>query len=250
MQTGDSFVQYMHIDTRNEKHKEIILMLGKRNHFQWFEVYLHLYAATVPPGYSVTDTTGLPGIKDELAACDMHAILALDSTVTKKNPTGKEKVVGFVLYQINRDTKSQLHVLFLLVDKDYRMKTHGWNLMKKCEELHIFFIEENDNMVLDEAESHTVSMARSSGIRVHLKERREKMNGCLLSASGHDLVIFFKVKVQCGCPEFDFWVKLGYVELHTLPGLWSSGECADSRKFLVRAGPQTTSVLQQKRADY
>jgi hypothetical protein len=138
-----SLVRYLSIDAQDPKHKEIMLSLCKLNDFKWLDVHLRLHGAVVPPGYTMTLSEGiLQAIKDIRAAWDMHAILALDSTVTKKNPTGKEKVVGFVLYHINRKTKILLEVLYLIVHKSYRKQGHGWNMMKKCEELHLLLINQ------------------------------------------------------------------------------------------------------------
>ena len=254
----DSLVRLMSIDVLDARYKEVILRLCKLNDFQWLRVYLHLHGAATPPGYDLhpNGKDNAQELKDILLACDMHAILALDSTVTKKNPNGKEKVVGFVLYQINRDTKSELEVLFLLIDKGYRKKGHGWNLMKKCEELHLFFIHENNHdPVLDENMSCIVSLAQSSNIKVNIKERGEKICGHLFSSSGHDLVQIFTVKVYRDDTVIKFWTKLGYIDAHTLPGMWTrngyeewvkAGEDHKNIVVMTRAGPQTTAYLHDK----
>ena len=247
-----SLVRYLPIDAKDPKHKEAMLSLCKLNDFHWKGVYLHLNDAVPPPGINIKNHGGvsLEELKTDLRACDMRGILALDSTVTKKNPTGKEKVVGFVLYNIDRKEKNQLEVLYLLVHKSYRNQGHGTELMKTCEELHLFLFIENPDIVLDENMSRTMSLAKASNMKVNFKGRAEKLTGHLFSASGHDLVAMFMAKVHRYGVGYNFWIKLGYVDARTLPGIKSRvGELEKDREdftytaFMLRAGPKMTAHL-------
>jgi ribosomal protein S18 acetylase RimI-like enzyme len=130
----------MDMDLDNVKQQDVVLALCKLNNFHYGDVWVHL-RKTMPVTLDIPQEFfqgGMNEIVENFRGWDMRGIIAVDSTVTKKNPDGKDKVVGFVLYQIHRETKIELEVLFLLVSKAYRNKRHATNMLKTLEDRHIF----------------------------------------------------------------------------------------------------------------
>lgn len=129
------------MDVDNVKQQDMVLAICKLNSFQYRDVWVNLRKTMPPSLETIPETIAQPfldGVGNAMAPWQMRGILAVDKTVTKKNPDGKEKVVGFVLYQIHRETKNEIEVLFLLVSKAYRKKQHASNMMKMVEARHLF----------------------------------------------------------------------------------------------------------------
>lgn len=128
------------MDVNNVQQQEVILRLCESNKFQYGDVWIHL-RKTCPPGtsekFSAMITLNMVSFKKNMEAWDMHGIIAVDGSKNDANLEGRDKVVGFLLYQIHRETKQELELLFLLVDMTYRSKGHASNMVKACVALHL-----------------------------------------------------------------------------------------------------------------
>lgn len=133
-------IRCLDIDVTNTEQQNVILRLCKKNKSQYVDVWMHL-RQTHPP--DATDKLkesiekDMSTFKESIAAWDLHGIIAVDGSVTDNNPTGRDKVVGFLLYHIHRETKQELRLSFLLVDYFYRKKGHASNMIKACRALHL-----------------------------------------------------------------------------------------------------------------
>jgi ribosomal protein S18 acetylase RimI-like enzyme len=172
--------RYLDMDVTKTEQQEVILRLCKNNNFCLSDVWLHL-RKTRPPG--VPDALGtlfeehMEDFIRTMSEWDMKGMIAVDGTVTENNPAGTSKVVGFLLYQIHRETKTELELLFTLVDETYRRRGHATNMVKACEALHLYPNKAGDN----------------------------------------DLVKFFTAKVEKeNTSALGFWEKLGYTQ-HVRP---------------------------------
>ena len=246
----------------NVNQQDVVLALCKLNNFQYGDVWIHL-RKTVPPHLGISEEffqVGMDKIKETLRAWDMRGIIAVDSTVTKKNPDGKAKVVGFVLYQIHRETKNELEVLFLLVSKSYRNKHHATNMMKMLEDRHLFKsnavsaemsrgMAEIVAILKGRAEDGSFIMGKRTATDLDVYSKMpvddftngEKMDGHLFSTPGNDLVHLFTARVQREGTVMEFYRKLGYEDKSHLPG-WRQMKMQENDVddvIMMRAGPRT-----------
>jgi ribosomal protein S18 acetylase RimI-like enzyme len=140
--------RYLDFDVTKTEQQDVVLRLCKNNKFSYGDVWLHL-RKTTPPGLPDALTESIQSRMENFSRSmnewDMKGIIAVDGSVTENNPEGTSKVVGFMLYQIHRETKTELEQLFIVVDKDYRRRGHGKNMMKACESLHLYPNKANDN---------------------------------------------------------------------------------------------------------
>jgi ribosomal protein S18 acetylase RimI-like enzyme len=140
--------RYLDMDVSKTEQQEVILRLCKNNNFCLADVWLHLRKKR-PPG--IPDALGAlfeEHAEEFIRTMDqyqMKGLIAVDGTVTENNPEGTSKVVGFTLYQIHRESKRELEVLFTLVDETYRRRGHATNMVKACEALHLYPNKAGDN---------------------------------------------------------------------------------------------------------
>jgi hypothetical protein len=132
---------YLDFDASKKEQQEVVLRLCKSNNFSYGDVWLYL-RKTPPPGLPVALTHSIESRMEEftkaLSEWDVKGIIAVDGTVTENNPEGISKVVGFLIYQIHRDTKTELELMFMLVDGGYRKRGHATNMVRACESLHLY----------------------------------------------------------------------------------------------------------------
>ncbi|KAJ1465444.1 hypothetical protein T484DRAFT_1757414 [Baffinella frigidus] len=223
-----SRVRYIDMDVDNIKQQDVVLALCKLNNFQYNDVWVNM-RKTIPSSLETPVAQPfLDGVKKAMAGWQMRGILAIDATVTLKNPTGKEKVVGFVLYQIQRETKNELEVLFLLVSKAYRKKQHASNMMKMLHDRHLYKAIEHGSELVQMMEEVLAVVKQKAGNKQTFDmadkfdtsnlTRGEKMDGYLFSTPGYDLVHIIGVKVERTDAVVAFYHNLGYEDKGKLPG--------------------------------
>jgi ribosomal protein S18 acetylase RimI-like enzyme len=208
-------------------HIEIVLKLCKNNGFHYNDVWVVLKktlpprsdGVVFPPEVREVLERGMRLHQQSMDAWTMDGLLAIDASVTKKNPTGKDKVAGFVLYLNNNHNNNQLQILFLLVDKRHRRKGHASKMMREIQARH-----------LGDAQSG---------------ERLFKVPGnpLLLSAGGYPLVNYITVEVvkEDNDQVIAFYRTLGFVVASEVAG-WCIKVGLPTHTglmIMVDAGPQT-----------
>lgn len=132
--------RYLDFDVAKPEQQDVVLRLCKINQYNYGDVWLHL-RRTPPTGMSDVLTASIQShIKEFSKAADdwtVKGMIAVDGSVTKNNPSGTSKVVGFMMYQIHKESSSELKILFTLVDSSYRRRGHATNMMKALEVLHL-----------------------------------------------------------------------------------------------------------------
>ena len=174
-------MRYLDMDVNNVQQQDAILRLCQTNKSQYSDVWMHLRKSCPPglPKYLVESVEqGMDEFIQTAAPWDLHGIVAVDGDKTDDNPEGKDKVVGFMLYNIH-ETKQELEMLFLLVDTAYRHKQHGSNMVKACISLHLFNVD-------------------------NLSQPKET------TTPARDLVQFITVRLERKDPVLTLYTKLGF----------------------------------------
>ena len=121
------------VNFSDSQHKAIIMKLCERNKFYEADVYAEIYR-DVPP---TMKNTLNPEQYDRLKKWVLEAH---DTTVSHgyfiiDKEKGKNSVVGFIIYDIEEQTRIS-SLLFILVDKKYRNQSFGTTLMHKYSTHH------------------------------------------------------------------------------------------------------------------
>jgi ribosomal protein S18 acetylase RimI-like enzyme len=131
---------YRDIDFEDERHITCIRKLCERNTFYVDDIYWFVHQST--PLENILDMEGVPTLHETTVRYIKRNQEAIKNWIPRGLFTMKgNKVVGFILYSIHRETKQELELNFLLVDKDYRKQHHGSNLLRVCEQRHCFKIK-------------------------------------------------------------------------------------------------------------
>ena len=211
------------MDVERESHQNIVLALCKTWHHN--DVWVRL-KHTMPPDHGLPDMflamTEI-GMEIERKRSDenwsLYGLLAVDKTITTKNPGGIDKVVGFSLYIINKQNKNQLQVLFLFVNKHFRNCGHATNMMKTVQDRHL-------------------GTAKSG----------EKFTGHTQSVLGYDLVNFIMIEVLEGAAEIAFYKTLGFAIASEVAGWDQKVGVPTSPEYIIMvdAGPKTWDAVMHK----
>jgi ribosomal protein S18 acetylase RimI-like enzyme len=122
-------VSISNINLQFEPHREIIMRLCKRNKFYENDVYVEIYR-DLPPAIKniVIETRGI----NEYNKCIEELFAGLESFgyfITIEE-AGKKKVIGFIIYNIEKKMKKS-YLLFTLIDKKYQKNRFGTKLLNK-----------------------------------------------------------------------------------------------------------------------
>jgi GNAT superfamily N-acetyltransferase len=201
------------MDVKGEHHQKVVLKLCESGQWHHNDVWVRLYN-TLPPNHGLSEKD-LRVIDPAIEAMKKRAdktwtlcgLLAIDKTTT-----GVEKVVGFTLYIIAKETKNNLEILFVFVNKNYRKRGHATNMMKTVQDRHLGTYEWG-----------------------------EKCDGLAQSRLGYDLVHFIQMEVVPGSAVVSFYKTLGLAIASEVPG-WKDTVGKTSSPHLlmmVDAGPVT-----------
>ena len=132
-------VPHMYIDTgvKNYKHINHVLTACEQHETFYDGIWMHLteilpvWVNNIKWKHPVAYKQYLGNVEDAQEMrrqFQTHGILPLAGT----------KVVGFLLYHVQRNTSHPtLQLLYLLIHPDHRRKQHGSNLLKACMDRHL-----------------------------------------------------------------------------------------------------------------
>jgi GNAT superfamily N-acetyltransferase len=246
--------RYIKMDVTNIKEQDIVLDLCQQNDFYYDEVSVHLrgkmsaghLASLLKTDLTCTEEFYKVEIQRTRLTWELHGLVAIDASITKQNPDGKDKTVGFLLYQVHRETKQELKIIFLLVAKSYRGKSHAKNMVKLCENMHLFktvkIPEELTKLI--ESMKQRAGNQRAFDMLDNWRNIEEKCCGHLQSDSGEDLVNFFTILIDSKSSVIPFYKKLGFQDKSSEPG-WRDIMPAryDGLVSLIKAGRRTDTKI-------
>jgi GNAT superfamily N-acetyltransferase len=196
------------MDVTDQSHVKAVLGLCERNNKFHYAVYVHLQLAVPPwiqeqfqhssPGFQQFHLQNVESAKSIRDVYDTRGVLALVGT----------KVVGFLLYHLQiEDEYPDAHLLYMLVDRDYRRQGHGSKVLQIVIDSHITNI---DGLTLQNVQDkeHT-AIANKDVVQIKLyrtaKEQRRQ--------SGRELVLWISCGIQRdeSCDEnLAFYTKNGF----------------------------------------
>jgi ribosomal protein S18 acetylase RimI-like enzyme len=128
------------IDFNLDVHKDIIMKLCVRNTFNVDDIYLEIYKDLSPKWCVFLNTEEKKKDFRNFIKSKFNGLTSYGYFIIEKKDTGKNSVLGFIIYNIeidnivinNREIEvKRSDLLFILIDKKYQRKTLGGKLMKK-----------------------------------------------------------------------------------------------------------------------
>jgi GNAT superfamily N-acetyltransferase len=242
------------IDFENDEHIDCIRKLCERNKFYANDIYWFMHQSR--PLDIVLDMKGMPKFSQTTLRYIERNKQAIEHWIPRGLFAMKgNNVIGFLLYSIHRETKQELELNFLLVDKDYRKQQYGSNLLRVCEQRHCFkikyeeigasYYEEMKKIKSGEFEK-TNELLEKITILQTKNDSDYKRN----HSSVFELVDFITTKIKRD-DTFDtvvnFYKKNGYIDLKDDPN-WTYILEETNKMFLtlVRVGPATSADITAK----
>ena len=250
---SDEDHSYRDVDLQNRKHIDCIMELCKRNKFYANEVFWFLHQTSIDTfmgkqatiSWSQNTIDALKRSKEAQKHWIPRGLFAMNGT----------KAVGFILYSINRRTKQELAVNFLLVDRLFRRHNRASELLMVCEQRHAFNIsyEEIGRSYYDQMvhiKTGEIEKSREIMDKIIQLQKQNKYDHQCNSSSDYELVDYITTTIKRD-ENFDkvvkFYKKNGFIDLNDKPN-WREicHQESPSLLALVRVGPKTCASVSRQ----